>query len=529
MAEHCGSIGNVLGPAGEESANKQACLVRGGNENMAESNFQKNITKTPLFYILCIAMSWDNAKNQVDLPRTETLSTASDDYEILSPQLGPALCCAPCFELFDHDDTVVEGNAFDIIMIQSEDNKVYQNSEFLVSFGGRRARNLSEQQIILELRGGYEGDEVTDLGSPKAWFPIIRTGKSNKDVVEDSSSHDDDESYPWNFCCHPLATPGKITDLNGTAGELEITEKLAPYLSHGKNPIRFLLLDQHKVKGVAHASIFLWSYQDRVVVSDIDGTITKSNAQGVVDTILTETYKHCHDGICQLLSSLKQKPNTQILYVTSRPIGLATHTRKFLANLEQGSARLPEGPLLGFGGNIPQLLVMELISMKTHHFKAEILWNQVVKPFRNVANSSSASPIFIAGFGNTMMDVQAYHMAGIDLDKIYLINKKSELAALDRKPHQEWTNLTSARNGTLFAATLGVPRPRHWYKGQLGTKFSGYTDDSLLPHVWKHSIQHMSESLPEPKTLARAETSETIDEPAAPKKYGYSRSETTSF
>ena len=96
-ADRC-SMGDFLGPAGEESANKQACLVRGGNENMTESNFQINVTKTPLFYILCIAMSWDNAKNQVDLPRTETLSTASDDYEILSPQLGPALCCAPCFE-----------------------------------------------------------------------------------------------------------------------------------------------------------------------------------------------------------------------------------------------------------------------------------------------------------------------------------------------------------------------------------------------------------------------------------------------
>jgi hypothetical protein len=220
---------------------------------------------------------------------------------------------------------------------------------------------------------------------------------SNSDNDNDNDDDDDPHQAFWS-CCSPQVMSGKISDLNGAAEEGEIASKLAPYLRPGKNPIRYLLLDHKQVVGVAHANIFLWTHQDQIVVMDIDGTITKSNARGVVDTILTQTYKYCHDGVCQLLSRLQQQLHTQILYVTSRPIGLAARTRRFLAHLEQDAARLPEGPLLGFGGSISQLLIMELVSKNTHQFKADMLWKQVVKPFRNVSsNASSVSPIFVGG------------------------------------------------------------------------------------------------------------------------------------
>jgi hypothetical protein len=80
------------------------------------------------------------------------------------------------------------------------------------------------------------------------------------------------------------------------------------------------------------------------------------------------------------------------------------------------------------------------------------------------------------------MDVQAYHMAGIDLGKIYLINKESKISVFDKKVDPEWSNLTSTKAG-LFSATIGVPMPRRWYKTQIGSTFAGYSDSSLLSHV----------------------------------------------
>jgi hypothetical protein len=128
---------------------------------------------------------------------------------------------------------------------------------------------------------------------------------------------------------------------------------------------------------------------------------------------------------------------------------------------------------------------MELISMKTHHFKAAILWQQVVQPFRQVKHEASSSPVFLAGLGNTIMDVQAYHMAGIDLSKIYLIDKKSKISTFDRKLDLEYSNLTRTKDG-CFSATVGIPMPRKWYKSMAGTIFNGYSDRSLKSHILSH-------------------------------------------
>jgi hypothetical protein len=64
------------------------------------------------------------------------------------------------------------------------------------------------------------------------------------------------------------------------------------------------------VEGVAYANIFLWSANDNIVISDIDGTITQSNAGGIYDTILTERYTHCHKAVCQFFSHLATSTTT---------------------------------------------------------------------------------------------------------------------------------------------------------------------------------------------------------------------------
>ena len=98
--------------------------------NRTSSHFmQRNVTKTSL-YILCMSMS-------TQIEQLEIFSSKGRNYEVPStPTLGGALCCIPCYE--DFDDHLVEGNAFDVIMIEGSgaeqgQRKLYQNSDFLVS------------------------------------------------------------------------------------------------------------------------------------------------------------------------------------------------------------------------------------------------------------------------------------------------------------------------------------------------------------------------------------------------------------
>ena len=69
--------------------------------------------------------------------------------------------------------------------------------------------------------------------------------------------------------------------------------------------------------------IYLWDENEQVVVSDIDGTITKSDVMGQLRT------NFIHKGVCLLFNEV-YKRNYKILYMTARAISQYGYTRKFL-------------------------------------------------------------------------------------------------------------------------------------------------------------------------------------------------------
>jgi phosphatidate phosphatase PAH1 len=445
------------------------------------------------------------------------------------------------FTYASDNHNIITGDAFDIIFVESVDGQLYQNSDFLVSFTANDKYN--HHKIVLEIEhntttnNNKDGNDNNNRnnGISKAWFPIIQKNSNNNnnvddenceyynendnvndDDVNDNSDNDEFDEIRFWGCCHPsagTARPAKLSSLNSTTTiaaaassnsatnydnsttnnrnnntnrnkrchDDEATSKLKPFLKRGRNPIRYLLLDEHKVVGVANANIFLWKYNDSVVVSDIDGTITKSNARGVIDTIVTDNYRHCHKDICNLLSHLASRPTTQIVYITSRPLALANPTRNFLQNVRQGQAKLPEGPLLGFGGKLPQLLLMELVSKTTHHFKSQTLWKQIVQPFRKAAKDDDLL-VFLAGFGNSMMDVMAYHSVGIHTTRLFKISKDSKIVTFDNKGSNNSKTMMEEETAKLTTSNDGILnfRPHKWYKERIGTVYFGYSDPRLI-------------------------------------------------
>jgi len=242
------------------------------------------------------------------------------------------------------------------------------------------------------------------------------------------------------------------------------------------------------VIAVAPALLHLWSAADSVIVSDIDGTVTKSDVRGVLDTVVTERFEHVHGGVCDLYQKLSRvditngdstgssgndaiyEPNTdkgqvRFLYLSSRPLSLVNSTRRFLRCLVQGvnaagdkihRRMLPPGPLFCHPGTLSTVLLTELWYSNTHQFKSDVLTRQVVLPFaaagrdcfaakeddadENEEDAKFCSPsrgrrrqrkLFLAGFGNKAMDAAAYEMAGIEKKNIYIINKESNLVCMD--------------------------------------------------------------------------------------------------
>ena len=377
------------------------------------------------------------------------------------------LAVLPSNRLAPSEDRSNEGTAFDTIVVESSDGTLHHSGEFTVAFEKWNSLRLGDA-------GNSEKDDPNDANDIPVSSLVMKIQKT------------DGIGEAW-FRLYDAEEAVQGHDQTMTQSSWE--NDLKPFLKGGANPVVFCCLRQSIRNGeetiilqYARAFIWKWKVTDRVTISDIDGTITKSNARGVLGTILTDQYeKACHDGICHFLSKLagsqildieatssnSSPPTNRIVYLTSRPIHLANKTRGFLSGLTQHNESithgLPQGPLLGFGGNLAKVLSMEVLSKTAQAFKAGELDKHIAGPFQRARQCDQSNPtesIFVAAFGNNLNDVQAYHKIGVDLDRIFVIDKNQS-------------------NESTNEEEDGFP-PHSWYSNLMSTVFeNGYSDDKL--------------------------------------------------
>jgi hypothetical protein len=130
-------------------------------------------------------------------------------------------------------------------------------------------------------------------------------------------------------------------------------------LRPGKNSIRYEMIHslnndrRYSVK----ADIHLWNAWDKIVVVDIDGTVTKTDVAGFGAEKLG--YEYIHQGVCEAVSHIS-KLGYRILFLTSRAITLATSTREFLRSIgfANGGTGMPEFALITTTERFLQSLVV---------------------------------------------------------------------------------------------------------------------------------------------------------------------------
>ncbi|XP_037893376.1 phosphatidate phosphatase LPIN2 isoform X3 [Glossina fuscipes] len=187
-------------------------------------------------------------------------------------------------------------------------------------------------------------------------------------------------------------------------------------LKEGMNEIEFSVTTAYQGTTRCKCYLFRWKHNDKVVISDIDGTITKSDVLGHLLPMVGKDWAQL--GVAQLFSKIEQN-GYKLLYLSARAIGQSRATREYLRSIRQGDVKLPDGPLLLNPTSLISAFHREVIERKPEQFKIACL-SDIRELFPN-------KDPFYAGYGNRINDVWAYRAVGIPIKRIFTINTKGEL------------------------------------------------------------------------------------------------------
>jgi len=226
----------------------------------------------------------------------------------------------------------------------------------------------------------------------------------------------DSDSGPLGLETPPKTPPGTAGDPNRNyAKTLRLTsdQLKALGLKPGPNPMSFTVN-----RATCQAYMYLWRYDVPIVISDIDGTITKSDALGHVLNMIGRDWTHI--GVAKLYTEIVNN-GYNIMYLTSRSVGQADTTRAYLNGVAQEGYRLPRGPTIMSPDRTIAALRRELYIRKPEVFKMACL--------RDIKNLFGANRTpFYAGFGNRLTDALSYRSVSIPSIRIFTINSYAEIS-----------------------------------------------------------------------------------------------------
>ncbi|CRG99895.1 HAD superfamily protein, putative [Plasmodium relictum] len=186
-------------------------------------------------------------------------------------------------------------------------------------------------------------------------------------------------------------------------------------LKEGANTITFLVTSSLQGTKSINGTIYLWKKNAKIVISDVDGTITRSTVLGHLMPIVGKDWSHV--GVSQLFNKINNN-GYHILYLTARAIGQADSTREYLFRLKKNdNNKLPDGPLILSPDRLFPSFKREVIDKKPYIFKIAAL-----RDIRNLFPLNH-NP-FYAAFGNTESDHRAYISVGVPEAKVFIIDNR---------------------------------------------------------------------------------------------------------
>lgn len=223
-------------------------------------------------------------------------------------------------------------------------------------------------------------------------------------------------------------------------------------LKPGANSIRFTVSSTLQGTREVRASVYLWHKDIKIVISDIDGTITRSDVFGQILPIIGRDWSH--SGVAQLYGNIARN-NYQLLYLTARPIGQANITRGYISGLKQGDLQLPPGPVFMSPSRLLTSFNREIILRRPEEFKIACLKDiKALFP-------KECQP-FYAGFGNRPSDALSYRAVGVPLGKIFTINYAGEINTVNYTYKKTFSNLNELVNAMFPGKNTTDEEWNHW-------------------------------------------------------------------
>jgi phosphatidate phosphatase PAH1 len=321
-------------------------------------------------------------------------------------------------------------------MIQEEEHQIEQEiAEEKMMLGN--SPSFSNHKAFQELKNSRNGTPLTPRKSTsfeklnsalKGWFAKEKEKEKEKEGLQmrDTNGKDPNSSSPPKekevlTCKTP--TPEQLAHMK---------------LKEGANDIKFIT---SITKQVATAKIYLWPRNVKIIVSDIDGTITKTDKRGLF--YYKFGYDWTHENVVELYKALAES-GYYFVYLTARSVKVQGATRSYLDKIG-----VPKSPIFSAPHDLFGCVTTELWQTTA---QGKMLHLDALRGLF----SGDDNPL-VAGFGNKVHDHYCYQKIGIEANRIYIINKSSEISVNGCKTSYEIIKKTAEKvfpNLTMLTAAI---------------------------------------------------------------------------
>ncbi|KAF2246511.1 LNS2-domain-containing protein [Trematosphaeria pertusa] len=278
----------------------------------------------------------------------------------------------------------------------------------------------------------YSSEEAKAAATERSMNFLSKDGMRSTDAISDPGYHSDDAQSEATAEFPPpirrdsdsaigLTTPPQSPEMGGEVRSYAKTLRLtsdqlkALDLKPGSNTMSFTVN-----RSTCTAYMFYWQHDTPIVISDIDGTITKSDALGHVLNMIGRDWTH--QGVAKLYTDIVNN-GYNIFYLTSRSVGQADTTRAYLNGVMQEGYRLPKGPVIMSPDRTIAALRREIYLRKPEVFKMACL-----RDIMSLFGKPPGQTPFYAGFGNRFTDALSYRSVNIPSTRIFTINSNAEVS-----------------------------------------------------------------------------------------------------
>ena len=196
-------------------------------------------------------------------------------------------------------------------------------------------------------KGFDEPDDASAISVSEEKCSLLRRGRSRHHSDHKEVRSPEEESPPVSAATRAGSNP-QLTELVERVVEtnrvlvLELSEaELAKYnLQRGCNEMVFSVTTQFQGTSRCQCNVFVWDQQDKIVISDIDGTITRSDVRGMLLPLIG--FGDWAQGEVASLFSKISSNGYKVVYLSARSISQASETKAYLQSLRL-AVRRPDG------------------------------------------------------------------------------------------------------------------------------------------------------------------------------------------